>query len=79
MTELLMLMAKSELIFCSRAPWLAKARFHQELRPDARCRRRFGGRASDFATSITVGLWPLRVLSTLTGRGIMAPTILKRS
>jgi len=52
MTRLLMLVAKSELAFCSRARRLKKPAFAEVLGLTSGCRERLGGRIADFATSI---------------------------
>ncbi len=47
-----MLVAKSELAFCSRARQLAKPAFAEVFGLASGCRERLGGRIADFATSI---------------------------
>jgi len=51
---MLMLVAKSELAFCSRARQLAKPAFAEVFGLASGCSERLGGRIADFATSINV-------------------------
>jgi len=55
-----MLVAKSELAFCSHARRLTNAGFAEVLGLTGGHRERLGGGAADFATSITVGSRPQR-------------------
>lgn len=51
-----MLVAKSELAFCSRAQHLAKPAFAEVLGLTSGCRERLGGWIADFTTSINTSV-----------------------